>query len=55
MLNASSRFDVPLVFAGLVVIAAMGVAIYAVFAAFEHRFTGWATRGQAMRFGAGGG
>ncbi|GAB5373647.1 MAG: ABC transporter permease [Acuticoccus sp.] len=55
MLNASSRFDVPLVFAGLVVVAAMGVAIYAVFASFENRFTGWATRGQAIRFDAGGG
>ncbi|WMS44953.1 ABC transporter permease [Acuticoccus sp. MNP-M23] len=55
MLNASSRFDVPLVFAGLVVVAAMGVAIYAAFAAFEARVTGWATRGQALRFDAGGG
>ena len=55
MLNASSRFDVPLVFAGLFVIAAMGVAIYAVFAAIETRTTGWATRGQTARFDAGGG
>ena len=55
MLNASSRFDVPLVFAGLTVVAAMGVAIYALFASVEGRFTGWATRGQALRFDAGGG
>lgn len=55
MLNASSRFDVPLVFAGLVVVAMMGVAIYALFASVENRFTGWATRGQAIRFDAGGG
>ena len=55
MLNASSRFDVPLVFAGLVVVAMMGVAIYALFASVETRFTGWATRGQAIRFDAGGG
>lgn len=56
MLNASSRFDVPLVFAGLVVVAVMGVAIYALFASVEGRFTGWATRGQDTRFsGAGGG
>ncbi len=46
MLNASSRFDVPLVFAGLVVVAMMGVAIYEVFAWIERRTTGWATRGQ---------
>ncbi|ORE96588.1 putative aliphatic sulfonates transport systempermease [Stappia sp. 22II-S9-Z10] len=55
MLNASSRFDVPLVFAGLIVVAAMGVAIYAVFAAVETRTTGWAVRGQTQRFDAGGG
>ena len=44
MISASSRFDVALVFAGLVVVAGMGVAIYAVFAKLERRFTGWATR-----------
>ncbi|MXP63177.1 ABC transporter permease [Roseomonas sp. M0104] len=47
MLVASSRFDVPLVFAGLMVTAVMGVAMYAVAAAIEARTTGWATRGQA--------
>ncbi|UOM35385.1 ABC transporter permease [Acuticoccus sp. I52.16.1] len=55
MLNASSRFDVPLVFAGLFVVAVMGVAIYTAFAAVETRTTGWATRGQTARFDAGGG
>lgn len=55
MLNASSRFDVPLVFAGLVVVAVLGVAIYAVFALIEARFTGWATRAQAARLAGGGG
>ncbi|MEM9221993.1 MAG: ABC transporter permease [Pseudomonadota bacterium] len=55
MLNASSRFETPLVFAGLVVVAAMGVAIYALFASFENRFTGWATRSQSQRFEASGG
>ena len=55
MLNASSRFDVPLVFASLVVVAAMGVAIYALFATLETRFTGWATRGQSPTQGTGGG
>ncbi|MDW3221851.1 MAG: ABC transporter permease [Paracoccaceae bacterium] len=48
MLNASSRFDVPLVFAGLVVVAIMGVLIYEVFAWIERRTTGWATRGQTQ-------
>jgi len=47
MLVASSRFDVPLVFAGLMVTAVMGIAMYAVAAAIEVRTTGWAMRGQA--------
>ena len=44
MVNASARFEVPLVFAGLMVVAAMGVALYAVFALLERRFTAWAYR-----------
>ena len=32
MMAASSRFDVPLVFAGLVVIAVMGIVMYEIFA-----------------------
>lgn len=44
MLQASSRFQIPLVFAGLVVIAVMGIVMYAIFAVIERRFTGWATR-----------
>jgi len=44
MIAASSRFDVPLVFAGLVVIAAMGVALFVLFAIMERRFTSWAYR-----------
>lgn len=44
MLQASSRFQIPLVFAGLIVIAAMGVVMYFAFAAVERRLTGWATR-----------
>ncbi|MCB4822235.1 ABC transporter permease [Roseicella aerolata] len=46
MIVASSRFDVPLVFAGLVVTGVMGVLMYAVAAAIERRTTGWAMRGQ---------
>jgi NitT/TauT family transport system permease protein len=45
MLQASSSFRVPLVFAGLIVVAVMGVGMYAVFAVVEKRMTGWAFRG----------
>jgi NitT/TauT family transport system permease protein len=48
MLAASSRFDVPLVFAGLVVVAIMGVVMYEIFVALERRFTFWATRGTEL-------
>jgi NitT/TauT family transport system permease protein len=46
MLVASSRFDVPLVFAGLIVTGVMGVLMYWVAVSIEDRTTGWATRGQ---------
>jgi NitT/TauT family transport system permease protein len=46
MIQASSQFRVPLMFAGLAVIAAMGVVTYLVFALLEQRMTGWATRRQ---------
>ena len=45
MIAASSRFDVPLVFAGLVVVAAMGVVMYAICVLIERRYIGWAVRG----------
>lgn len=45
MIVASSRFEVPLVFAGLMVTAFMGVAMYSVAAFIENRTTTWATRG----------
>lgn len=44
MLVASSRFQVPLAFAGLFVTALMGVGMYAISSAFEKRLTGWTTR-----------
>lgn len=53
MLQASSQFRVPLMFAGLTVIALMGVATYVVFALIEGRMTGWATRGQQGPLGGG--
>jgi len=52
MTQASANFRIPLVFAGLVVIAVMGVVMYMIFAVIEKRMTGWATRGAT--FGIGG-
>ena len=46
MLQASSSLRVPLVFAGLITVAVMGVGMYAIFALIEKRMTGWAFRGQ---------
>jgi NitT/TauT family transport system permease protein len=48
MMTASGRFDVPLVFAALVVVGIMGVAMYEVFVAVERRMTFWATRRQEV-------
>lgn len=45
MLVASSRFEVPLAFAGLLVTSIMGVGMYLVATFVERRTTGWATRG----------
>jgi NitT/TauT family transport system permease protein len=53
MVTASSRFDVPLVFAGLMVTAVMGVMMYVVSEWFEKRMTGWATRGMNQQTTAG--
>ena len=47
MLSASSRFQVPLVFAGLLLVAAMSIVLYAFCALLERRMAGWAFRGQA--------
>jgi NitT/TauT family transport system permease protein len=45
MLVASSRFEVPLAFAGLLVTAVMGIGMYVVAEYIERRMTGWAMRG----------
>lgn len=45
MLVASSRFEVPLAFAGLLVTGFMGVCMYVVCIEIERRMTGWTTRG----------
>jgi len=52
MMIASSSFDVPLVFAGLFILAALGVGLYVVFSLIEGRVTGWAVRSES--FAAGG-
>ena len=44
MMIASSNFDVPLVFAGLLILAVLGVLLYGVFSLVELRVTGWARR-----------
>lgn len=44
MMSASSNFNTPLVFAGLFILAGLGVALYVAFSLVEMRVTGWATR-----------
>ncbi|MBM3355822.1 MAG: ABC transporter permease [Betaproteobacteria bacterium] len=46
MLDAQAAFQVPIVFAGLLVLAVLGIALYAITALVERRFTRWAFRGQ---------
>src|SRR5450830_1808155 len=48
MMAATSNFDTPLVFAGLIVTSVMGVAMYGVFAVVEKRVTGWSQRDGGM-------
>ena len=45
LLTASSSFRVPLVFAALLVVGALGIIMYFIADIIEKRFTGWATRG----------
>jgi len=44
MMIASSNFDVPLVFAGLLILAALGVSLYLIFSFIEAKTTGWTRR-----------
>jgi NitT/TauT family transport system permease protein len=46
MMAATSNFDTPLVFAGLLVTSVMGVIMYALFAVVERRMTSWAHRSE---------
>lgn len=45
MLVAGATFNVPLVFAGLIVVGIMGTGMYVLFALVEQRLTGWSVRG----------
>jgi NitT/TauT family transport system permease protein len=54
MLIASSNFNVPLVFAALLVVGVMGVGMYAIFAVLETRFTAWSVRGAGLEYATGG-
>ncbi|AMN39102.1 ABC transporter permease [Rhodoplanes sp. Z2-YC6860] len=51
MMIASSSFDVPLVFAGLLILGALGVGLYVVFSLIETRVTGWARRNDEFAMG----
>ncbi len=46
MTQAGSNFQMPLVFAGLLALAILGIVMYAITAWFEQRMTGWAFRSQ---------
>jgi NitT/TauT family transport system permease protein len=51
MMIASSNFDVPLVFAGLLILAMLGIGLYAIFSLIETRVTGWAHRKDEFALG----
>ncbi|MEK8086569.1 ABC transporter permease [Aquabacterium sp. A3] len=44
MMIASGNFDVPMVFAGLLILAVLGVMLYTLSSLLERRVTGWAQR-----------
>jgi NitT/TauT family transport system permease protein len=45
MLSASSRYEVALIFAGVIVIAVMSIAMFLICVSAERRLVGWAFRG----------
>jgi NitT/TauT family transport system permease protein len=51
MMIASSSFDVPLVFAGLLILGVLGVGLYVIFSLIEDRVTGWARRNDEFALG----
>ena len=48
MLAAQAGFNVELVFAGVMALAILGIALYAITALVERRFTGWAFRAEGI-------
>ena len=46
MLDEQASFQIQIVFAGLLVLAFLGIVLYILTALIEQRFTGWAFRGQ---------
>jgi NitT/TauT family transport system permease protein len=48
MMIASGNFDVPMVFAGLFILAGLGISLYAVSSLIERRMTGWSQRKSEM-------
>ncbi len=48
MLAAQAGFNVELVFAGVMALAILGIALYAITALIEKRFTGWAFRAEGI-------
>ena len=46
MLDAQASFQIQIVFAGLLVLAFLGIVLYILTALIEQRFTGWAFRDQ---------
>lgn len=48
MIRGAADFRTSLIFAGLIIIAAMGIAMYGICALFERRMTGWAVRGNGL-------
>ena len=51
MMIASGNFDVPMVFAGLFLLAAMGIVLYALSSLVEQRVTGWSQRKTDLAMG----
>ena len=48
MIIASGNFDVPMVFAGLFILAGLGISLYAISSFVEQRMTGWSQRKSEM-------
>jgi NitT/TauT family transport system permease protein len=47
MLSAASRYQITLIFSGVIVIAVMSIVVFLICVAIERQCVGWAFRGQA--------